>query len=174
MDFANHWFQGAGGYQIGNSLRFRGGQQRLTRTPTTNGNRKVWTCSGWVKKALVSPQGTFIGATPSGGGNTNYEFYRLTSPINVYQWGVGAAVFQKTSLSQHRDLSAWAHYVFVYDSAQANAVDRVRVYANGQQLSFTGSNPPQNRDSFFNSTSSEHFIGGWQIARRTITARSTL
>ena len=41
-------------YKIENSLRFDGTSDYLTRTPSTAGNRKTWTWSGWVKRGNLN------------------------------------------------------------------------------------------------------------------------
>ena len=51
----NYWFSsgesgGGSGYQIGRSLRFNSADSAyLDRTPSSAGNRRTWTWSGWVK-----------------------------------------------------------------------------------------------------------------------------
>jgi len=44
---------GAGGYEIERSLRFNSGDSAyLSRTPSSAGNRKTWTWSGWVRSKI--------------------------------------------------------------------------------------------------------------------------
>ena len=53
----------SGGYLIDNSLRFNDGDSaRLTRTPSTNGNKKVWTISTWLKRGQLTTLQTFFSA----------------------------------------------------------------------------------------------------------------
>ena len=43
-----------GAYNLESSLRFRdSASSYLSRTPTTVGNRKTWTWSGWVKRGAL-------------------------------------------------------------------------------------------------------------------------
>ena len=39
----------SGAYQIYNSLKFNGANQYLSRTPSSAGNRRTFTYSGWIK-----------------------------------------------------------------------------------------------------------------------------
>ena len=44
-----------GGYQISRSLRFNSADSAyLNRTPSSAGNRKTWTWSGWVKLGPIT------------------------------------------------------------------------------------------------------------------------
>ena len=55
----NYWFSsgesgGGSGYQIGRSLRFNSADSAyLDRTPSSAGNRRTWTWSGWVKRVKL-------------------------------------------------------------------------------------------------------------------------
>ena len=47
----------AGGYTIGNSLRFRSSASAyLSRTPAGAGNQKTWTWSAWVKLGALTTE----------------------------------------------------------------------------------------------------------------------
>ena len=51
----------SGGYDINNSLRFRGSASpTLTRTPASASNQKTWTWSGWVKRGVLGSTDRFI------------------------------------------------------------------------------------------------------------------
>jgi hypothetical protein len=64
-----------------------------------------------------------------------------------------------TTNAVFRDVSAWYHIVLAVDTTQATASNRVKMYVNGVQQTFTGSDyPSQNATPFFN-TALEHFIG---------------
>ena len=52
-----------GGYNLESSLRLRGDASAyLSRTPTTAGNQKTWTWSGWIKRARLGGQGYLFGS----------------------------------------------------------------------------------------------------------------
>ena len=62
---------------------------------------------------------------------------------------------------QLRDFSAYYHLVVAYDTTQASASDRVKIYINGAQETSLDNSPtiPQNTDLFFGNNSSAHHIG---------------
>ena len=61
-----------------------------------------------------------------------------------------------------RDFSSWYDYLIVYDSTQATAANRVRMYINGVEVNYAGSSayPGENAQYSIGNTV-EHNIGGW-------------
>jgi len=148
----------AGGYEVDNSLRFdEPSSTDLTRTPSSAGNRKTWTYSGWFKTADGS-DGRFLVAQTDGSNlvdftwGSNGEIY-----LGIYESGAWKEVITN---AKHRDVSAWYHLVIAVDTTQATASDRVKLYVNGNlQTSLATSNyPSQNYDTSINNTVS-HIIG---------------
>ena len=84
----------------------------------------------------------------------------------------GASTFnyRLTTTQVFRDPSAWYHCVFAYDSSQATASDRIKLYINGVQVtSFsTASYPAQNLDSQFanNTYAQSAYIGAFDGTSR--------
>ena len=153
MDFANYWFQapaGGGGYQIGNSLRFRGSSY-LQRTFSNTGSRTAWTYSVWVKIADTAPTQHMNLSICSATDRNYYDNFFIAQNTSEIFWNgspVGGNTYNFTSSDRYRDPSAWYHYLFVWDSANATAGDRVRVYTNGSRPSKkNGTNPSQNYQS---------------------------
>ena len=72
---------GAAGYEIERSLRFNSGDSAyLSRTPSSAGNRKTWTWSGWIKRSTLTGTQNFFSTNPaSGETNTNSFRLRFTS-----------------------------------------------------------------------------------------------
>ena len=64
-----------------------------------------------------------------------------------------------------RDVSSWYHIVCVWDSANATAGNRMRLYVNGVEVTTfaTDTNPPLNQNSTVNVAAS-HRIGNYQFA----------
>ena len=151
--------EGAGGYNLTKSLRFRASASAsLSRTPASAGNRQKWTWSGWVKRGLFNDQQVlFCGFVDTG----NYTL------INTYQ---DSFIFQAASASSIdayqvttavlRDPAAWYHIVYAVDTTQATAANRAKIYVNGVQItSFsTNTQPTQNYNTFVNATNT-HFFG---------------
>lgn len=173
---ALQYFSGAKGFyphEIDQSVRFNGGDNPyLSRTPSSAGNRKTWTWSGWIKRSSLqsaSPYGG-LGIIFAGGNEQNMWAIPANCTLIAY-WinteqlavvGTGNTTLRLTTARQ-RDLSGWYHLVVAMDTTQASANDRTKVYINGvQQTSFdTTNNVAQNTDLNINEASN-HFIGGQQ------------
>ena len=135
MDFANYWFSsaaGGGGYEIGNSLRFRGNQylswaDNVTGSPS---GRLLWTLSMWVKRAR---NGTTEDPFSAYQNNNNRFRFTLGSDdkLSSEEVGAGGSKLEAISAGQYRDPSAWYHYVIVYDTNNGDSNDRLRLYVNG-------------------------------------------
>ena len=145
----------ATGYEIGQSLRFAGGN--LSRTPSSAGNRRKWSWSGWVKRAELGTYQVIWAAKT----NTASIFW---SPGNILRFeqynGAGGYNFRRNFNPVMRDVSAWYHMLFIYDSAQGTETDRSQFYLNGvrQTIDYTYDAMPQNFESEWNNTE-EHYIG---------------
>ena len=146
-----------GGQLISGSLKFDGAKgQYLSRTPSSAGNRKTFTWSGWVKRAEInSTQGRLFG-----GGNTSNYFSIYFPSDNLIRviWYEGGQVFTNTT-AKFIDPSAWYHIVIAVDTTQSTDGDRIKIYVNGVLQEKNNSNAPsQNSDTSVNNTV-EHNIG---------------
>mgnify|MGYP000636864678 CR=1 FL=1 len=128
----------------------------LTRTPSSAGNRKTWTWSGWVKlgNLYMSLPTIFSADFGSQGFNLTTDFdtlrlYNYTSSYNLHL----------TSSLKIRDPSAWYHIVVAMDTTQATASDRVKVYLNGTQITnfATEIYPSQNFETQVNAAVAHNF-----------------
>ena len=119
------------------SLRFEDGRSAyLTRTNSSAGNRRTWTFSAWVKRGdLASSQNYILGATTDNYnlnwaiffiGSNELTFYSYTGTQN-YQINTGDYGF-------FRDTSSWYHLVLAWDTTQATASNRIKLYINGEQF----------------------------------------
>ena len=128
---SDYWFSNGGGGpvppdppgNIGNSLRFRGGQFLITTTLGVPNND--FTYSVWVKSAIMAAGGGLIGSNT--GVNDGYSYHAtgaIRSRTNA-GWG--------TDLSDGllRDPSAWYHLVFQNNSGTTT------LFINGVQQSST-------------------------------------
>jgi hypothetical protein len=135
---------GSSSYRVANSLRFRASNSAyLSRTPAGAGNRKTWTWSAWVKRGALSGATSMnlFGANRSGTTDATYTTITWT-PSNQLATG-GYATNWRITNAVFRDPSAWYHVVVAFDTTQATAGDRVKVYVNGSQItSFNTSNDP--------------------------------
>jgi len=128
-------------YTVDNSVRFNGSDNAyLAKTfSTTPTSRTTCTDSVWVKltgRRNGSNTNTLFG---SGG---NWEALTFIEPGNVNGWpadqirSTGMTSTQPTlrTTSLYRDYGGWFHVMRVWDSTNATAADRHRLYINGVRL----------------------------------------
>ena len=149
--------QGGGDFAIKRSLRFNSGDSAyLSRTPSSAGNQKTFTWSGWVKLSQDASAMYFFG--------TNTQFvisFTAANKLDVQNYTSGSNHdLRVTTNRSFRDQSAWYHLVVSIDTTQATASDRAKIYINGTlETSFaTATYPSQNFDCAVNTTV-QHAIG---------------
>ena len=122
-------------YEIEQSLRFEDGSSAyLSRTPASAGNRKTWTFSTWVKRGNLPVAGVPLFSATNLDGSFNrsrINFWITNTDDFGFQDYSGGNVVNVSTSALHRDPSAWCHFVVAYDSTQATASDRVKLYVNG-------------------------------------------
>jgi len=146
-------------HQINRSLRFNSADgAKLTRTPSSAGNRKTFTYSCWVKRTQEDIHGTLLAQTT----NESTRFVLALYQGNLYFFSVGgsSSVNVNTENLELRDPSAWYHIVFAWDTTQSTANDRTKFYVNGAQITDVNypNQPTLNQEAAINNTS-EHTIG---------------
>jgi hypothetical protein len=149
-------------YQISRSLRFNSADSAyLSRTPASAGNRKTWTWSGWLKRGALSAteaESTLF----SGGGGANDSTIVFTGNQLFYYYyaSPGGYLADVRSIAVFRDLSAWYHIVVAVDTTQATASNRVRLYVNGSEVSYSSPTYPSlSLDMGINTVSTVHTVG---------------
>ena len=129
----------------------------LKRTPTSTGNRKVWTWSYWIKKNALGGQVTFYTTQASTPYLAVLEFQednRLMVTRNE-----NATVTELFTTNTFRDVGNWMHLIVVFNTTSSTQTDRVKLYVNGVlQSSFTGTYPSINYEGGVNRMV-EHDIG---------------
>jgi hypothetical protein len=139
------------------SLRFRSSASAyLNRTPATAGNRKTWTWSGWVKRGALDSFQCLIGHIDTSAYPQHYIRFNSNNTLS-YTREVNASpstVAQLITTQVFRDPSAWYHIVVVWDTTQATANNRMRMYVNGSEITAFSArtNPTQNSDGDINNT----------------------
>jgi hypothetical protein len=152
-------------YDITNSIRLRAATTSyLSRTPGSAGNRKRWTLSVWVKGANLSTlQGLFMRYNDRNTNNfANYTGLFFDANKIVFRHQVASVVVGEKSPSLLlRDPTAWFHVVACFDTPNATAGSRMRIWVNGVEPSSYAANtaPAQNTDGFINQASVTHDIG---------------
>ena len=151
----------SGNYIISNSLRFQSASTTYaTRTPSVASNRQTWTWSGWVKRGVLGTanQRIFEVNTPTVNNQTCIRF-DTADTMSVFSVDSGTVVANLTTTQVFRDPSAWYHVVAIFDTTNATASNRVKLYINGVQVTAFSSTtyPAQNYLSWFNYTNAHYF-----------------
>ena len=151
------------GYTIDQSIRFNAADNAyMHRTPSSTGNRKTFTSSFWFKPGNVEVNTAL--PTPGvthGVGSSGLALVANEGTLTAYTYYSGSwSGFLKTN-RRFRDPSAWYHIVYIVDSTQAVAEERIRIYVNGvRESSFsTESYLAQNQDTDWNLSGEKMWIG---------------
>jgi len=148
----------AGGFYpktIEGSLRFNDDDSAyLSWTPDSAGNRKTWTLSLWTKRGRVDNANTELFGTASEGDKLAF------SDSRIFWFNNGSASSYLSTTALFRDPSAWYHIVLAFDTTQATASNRVKLYVNGERIAFDNNTtfPSQNYDGDINNAEAQ-FIG---------------
>jgi hypothetical protein len=146
------------GYTVKNSLRFNSGSSDyLSKNFASAGTRTKWTYSFWIKRTKLSVNQNVTGV---GGGSYQENVIFTDSDSIDWQSYQNAMVGQLVTTRKFRDIGAWYHIVLVWDTTNATAGDRMRIYVNGtEETSFTTDiNPSSNLTSLWNN-SGNNYIG---------------
>ena len=145
-----------GAAKIQRSLRFNSEDTTyLNRTPSSASNRKTWTWSSWVKRDQASA-GTnrYMFMAGQTDGNDNVAHISFDSNDRFRLYGIsGSFDFKIRTNNVYRDTTAWYHVMVAFDTTQATASNRVKLYVNGVQITDSlgqSDYPSQNHDSYFN------------------------
>ena len=166
----------ATGYDVANSLRFNDDStDYLSRTPGSDGNRKTWTFSTWIKRGNIgigNPINVFGGED----GASRYSDIMIGTPSGAddtfwFKQDTGT-VAELRSTMKLRDTAAWYHLVFTYDSTDGTAADRMKMYVNGVRLTsfVTDTNAGENVDSYVNTSGDPNYIGIYQASSKKLDA----
>lgn len=148
-------------YQIVRSLRFNSADSAyLSRTPASAGNRTTWTWSGWIKRSALGTSQYIFSNTDASGLNGFELLINASDQIRVDDYSTVNVWALNTTTQVFRDPAASFHLVLAYDTTQATAANRVRLYINGLLITaFTSATyPAQNYSGYINNTNL-HAIG---------------
>ena len=126
---------GAGGateeYTIDQSLLFdRAGSSYLSKSSLSGGSTTTGTQSWWFKRSGISTDQR-MWATYEGSSSARSQIgWQAADKLYIQQSNSAIRI----STQVLRDPSAWYHLVCAWDSSQAAAADRLRVYLNGEEI----------------------------------------
>ena len=124
-------------YEVDRSLKFYDSSSSdLSRTPSSTGNRKVWTFSAWIKLGHVDSGPNYIYSAHSGSDYfglyfQSNELYTYFSPGNNYG---------SVSDREFRDIGAWFHLVHQVDAE--NTIQRI--WINNEEMTLDSNRNPSN------------------------------
>ena len=116
-------------YIVDRSIRLNSADSaHFSRTLSSDGNRRLWTWSGWLK----------MGKPPSG---QRFIFSQRTSSSNQcniqysdngrFRFESGGGKGNAFTTGLFRDPHAWYHLIVTLDSDNSTAADRIIIYVNG-------------------------------------------
>ena len=151
------------------SARFDGSDAYLERTFLVAGNRRTYTMSCWVKRGDIAeqpntttdPQAIFSSDDTTGSSDTrsNYIYFGVGTYEDKLRCGSDAGGVNVVTSAKFRDPAAWYHIVWVMDTPQATAADRLKIYVNGELQSLSHNTyPSQNMELGIN-RAQKHRIG---------------
>ena len=150
----------AGAYEIERSLRFNSGDTtKLERTIQSGGSTTTWTFSVWIKKTSFGATKPICGYYSADTNSQHPMRFNSSDQLEWYNY-TGGYQGRLVTNRKFRDPSAWYHLVFVWDTTNGTAGDRMKIYVNGvEETSFaTDSNPSSSQASHWN-TNVLHAIG---------------
>jgi hypothetical protein len=150
-------------YTVDYSCRFYG-NDKLTWTAPSGGNRKTFTISLWAKPAMDGTSSVFFNVDGSGAGDSFGVYHQDTGGFYAFGYSAALSYYQRQQINQlYRDPSAWYHWVFAYDTTAATTADRFKIYVNGVELdqsNWTNTTTfPLNADTGWNESGRPHEIG---------------
>jgi hypothetical protein len=155
------------GYDIDNSLKFEDdNDERMQRTSAAIGtptSTQKATISAWVKRTELQSSGNsivWIGNAGAVSTILGFNNDRLDANTDI------TGGFNLKSTPVFRDTSAWYHIVWAFDTTQATAANRVKLYVNGVQIEDfdTETYPNQNNAIGLYEINMSHYIG-WSDAQ---------
>ena len=125
--------------KINQSLRFDG-NAKLLRTPSSDGDRKKWTTSFWLKRAKIGAlQYLWSGSSYSGNDGIAAIYINSDDKIHTYFDTSGSNPYGAVNDRVYRDTTNWYHIVWAVDAV--NTVQRIWVNGVEETLA-SGNNPP--------------------------------
>jgi hypothetical protein len=125
----------SGGFNVANSVRLDTNAY-LHKTPSGSGNRKTWTASVWVKGQPTTTTNNIAGQAVFSAGDsaTDRTHFYFTNGIFEFRTEISNTQQIITTNQVFTDPAAWYHIVVAVDSTQSTDTNRVKIYANGVQI----------------------------------------
>jgi hypothetical protein len=121
-------------YKINQSCRFNDDDSaHLHWIPGTSTDGKKKTISTWIKRGnLSTKQGIFDAYYNAN--NLEEIILNTSNKLVWYLWQDPVTSIHYISTQVFRDVGGWYHFLFVQDTTEATAADRIKVYCNGEEI----------------------------------------
>jgi hypothetical protein len=138
----------------------RGDTPKLTKTPSSNGNKRTYTISYWYKPSDLGTRRVVFSSDTSGSDYFYWEF-DASNKIDLAQYS-GPALRLQTNRT-FEDTTKFYHFLLAVDTTQSTASDRLKLYVDGDQItSFAVETyPSQDLETKVNSTSYPMAVGSF-------------
>jgi hypothetical protein len=112
----------------------------FSRTSATPTDQTKWTYSTWLKRGNTDTRQTW-GLSATSSGTSYFQFYGHPSTgtgdddrlyINVESDGTSGGTGLLRTNGYYSDISAWYHFVVIYDSNNDVPTERMKLYINGK------------------------------------------
>ena len=146
--FASQWLANPDtGYEIDQSIRFNEDDSaKLTGGTGQTGDGTQWTISMWIKRGAIDGGNKTIWS--AGDGSNKRALSRFVSGGSgqasediSFSVRTGGSWYELNVHQSFVDPSAWYHFVWVWDSDNGTAADRMRIYVNGERLTSFSNTP---------------------------------
>ena len=159
---------GAGGYDLTDSVRFRSSASAYLERTQVSGTTTTWTYSCWIKRGSLGVQKPIFTVGEASTNDILLYFQQPTPEDRIHFLVRDTSTIRAelVTTAKYRDPSAWYHIVAVYDSTNATSGDRIRLYVNGERItSFDSATYPSlNQISIANNASYIQRIGRLRTA----------
>jgi hypothetical protein len=149
------------GYEVANSLRFDGASNDYLNRSFSSGTGTTFTVSAWIKRSNLNQSVVLLSSGANSSNDLDEILIQTDGTFRAFSY-TSSYTFHLTSNALFRDVSAWYHFMFVYDSTNSTSGDRARMYVNGSEItSFSAEvQPSQSTVSNYFNKNREHYISG--------------
>jgi hypothetical protein len=151
----------SGGYEVANSVRLNNADNAyFSQTPSTSSGT-TFTYSMWIKRGNIGLNGYLIRMVASDNSEADFIIESDKIRIQDYEGVSGTNKWKYITNRLFRDASAWYHIMYVVDTNNGTASDRVQLYINGvRETSFsTATNPSSGATSCLSKGEARYFGG---------------
>ena len=148
-------------FSVANSCRWNDGDSPYMYKSQSDGDEDHYTISMWIKRCELGVAYNPLWQCPVDGSNCTYATFYGDDTLEWVSYTGNATKGTKRTNRKFRDIGAWYHLVFRYDSDNGTAGDRMRLYVNGvEETSWgTDTSPSSGQDHWVNSNSAPFNLG---------------